>query len=188
MQTVNRLNTKSTTQKVRSISHSGLLGSNLASISVAFCRHCCRSLVPVSSMQCSGLACCCHCCCYLVSVLPMSFSGLRWCCHCCRSLFPILLMSCSGLVLVCVNFPCYHVANSYTVSSLSRQCLVLILLLSDSFIFRSLQETLSVLQSCGKYFCTKCTLTLRMCHLRKVEFKKYKLSLSIKTYVGPYLV
>ena len=35
--------------------------------------------------------------------------------------------------------------------------------------FRSLQEILSVMQSCGKYSCTKCTLTLRMYPLRTGE-------------------
>ena len=35
--------------------------------------------------------------------------------------------------------------------------------------FRSLQERLSVLQSCEKYFCTKFTLTLRMYPLRTGE-------------------
>ena len=51
-----------------------------------------------------------------------------------------------------VNLPCYPFANSNTVSSMSRFCLVLILYLSDSFFTRSLQERLSLLQSCGKYF------------------------------------
>ena len=83
-----------------------------------------------------------------------------------------------------VNFPCYRVANSNTVSSLSRCCLVLILFSSDSFIFSLLQERLSVLQSCRYYFCTKCTLALRMYPLRTGEYKKHKFSWSIKIYVS----
>ena len=50
-----------------------------------------------------------------------------------------------------VDFPCYCVANSNTVSSMSRCCLVLILFSSDYF-FRSLKKILSVLKSRGKYF------------------------------------
>ena len=84
---------KSTTQKVRSLSLSGYLGSDLASGSVACCRHCCRYLIL------------------------------------------IFLMSYSGLVLLCVDFPCYCVTNSYTVLSMSCCCLVLILFSSDSFFF-----------------------------------------------------
>ena len=67
-----------------------------------------------------------------------------------------------------IDFPCFQVANSNNVSYLSSGCLVLILFSSDSF-FRLLHEILSVLQSCGKYFCTKCTLTLRMYPLRTGE-------------------
>ena len=61
-----------------------------------------------------------------------------------------------------VDFTCYHVAYSNTVSSLSRRCLILIFFSSNSSLCFSLQEILSVLQSCGTYFCTKCTLTLHM--------------------------
>ena len=67
-----------------------------------------------------------------------------------------------------VDFTCYWVAHSNTVSSLSIYCLVLILF-SSYYFFRLLQEILSVLQSCGKYFCTKCTLTLRMYPLNTRE-------------------
>ena len=42
-----------------------------------------------------------------------------------------------------VNFPCYHAANSNTLSYMSSRCLVLILFLLDSFF--SLQEILSLL-------------------------------------------
>ena len=72
-----------------------------------------------------------------------------------------------------VGFTCYRVANSNTVSSLYICCIVLILFSSDSILPRSLQEIISVLQSCGKYFCTNCTLTLRMYPLRTGELKKY---------------
>ena len=61
-----------------------------------------------------------------------------------------------------VDFPCFQVANSNTVSSLSSRCLVLLLFSLDHFFVCLLHEILSVLQSCGKYFCTKCTLILRM--------------------------
>ena len=61
-----------------------------------------------------------------------------------------------------VEFTCYWVANSNIVSYKSILCIVLILFSSDSFFFCLLQEMLSVLQSFRKYFCTKCTLTLRM--------------------------
>ena len=70
-----------------------------------------------------------------------------------------------------VDFPCFRVANSNTVSSLSSRCLVLVFFHQIPF-FRSLHEILSVLQSCGKCFCTKCTLTLRMHPLCRGEFKK----------------
>ena len=71
---------------------------------------------------------------------------------------------------------------------LSRLCLVLILFwyfFRPIPFFGSLQEKLSVLQSCGKYVCTKCTLTLRIYPLRTGELKNYNFSLSIKTYVSP---
>ena len=68
-----------------------------------------------------------------------------------------------------VDFTCFQVAISNTVLPLSSCCLVLILFSSDSFFPRSLHEILSVLQSCGKYFCTKCTPTLRMYPLRTGE-------------------
>ena len=58
--------------------------------------------------------------------------------------------------------------------TLSRLCLVAVLFWyfsSDSFFFRPLHEILSVLQSCGKYVCTKCTLTLPMYPLRTGELK-----------------
>ena len=74
-----------------------------------------------------------------------------------------------------VDFPCYCVANSNTVSSMSCLCLVAV-----SFwycfhhipFFRSMQKILPKLQSCGKYFCIKCALTLCMYPLRKGELKK----------------
>ena len=56
--------------------------------------------------------------------------------------------------------------------TLSRLCLVAVLFwycFHHTTFPRSLQERLSVLQSCGKYFYTKCTLTLRMQLLRTVE-------------------
>ena len=68
-----------------------------------------------------------------------------------------------------VNFHCYRVSKGNIVSPLYRCCLVLILFSSESFIFCSLKEILSVLQSCGWYFCTNCTLTLRMYPLRTGE-------------------
>ena len=68
-----------------------------------------------------------------------------------------------------IDVTCFQVANSKTVLSLSSHCLVLILMSSDSFFPRFLDEILSVLQSCGKYICTKCTLTLRMYPLRTGE-------------------
>ena len=68
-----------------------------------------------------------------------------------------------------VDFPCYRVANSNTISSLSCRCLVLVLFSSDHFFFCSLQKILSKLQLCKKYFCTKCTLTLRMYPLHTEE-------------------
>ena len=119
-----RATTGTTAQKVRSLSLRGYLGSDLSSGSVAGC---------------------CTCCCSIVPVLLMSFSGLAYCCHCCCSIVLVLSMSCSGLVIFCVDFPCYRVANSYNVSSLSRRCLVLITFHHIHF-FRSLQERLSVLQ------------------------------------------
>ena len=61
-----------------------------------------------------------------------------------------------------VDFPCFQVANSNTFLYLYSRCIVLILFSSDSFLSRSLYEIISVLQSCGKYFCTKCTLTLHI--------------------------
>ena len=51
-----------------------------------------------------------------------------------------------------VNFPCFRFANSNTISFLSCRCLVLVLFSSYSFFFFSLQERLSVLQSCGILF------------------------------------
>ena len=51
-----------------------------------------------------------------------------------------------------VDFTCYQAANSNTVSSLSFRCLVLMFFSSDSFPPRSLQEILSVLQSCVNIF------------------------------------
>ena len=47
-----------------------------------------------------------------------------------------------------VDFTCYRVANSNTVSSLSYHCLVLILFSLDSF-FLFTAKILSILQSCG---------------------------------------
>ena len=70
-----------------------------------------------------------------------------------------------------VYFPCYCVSNSNTVLYLYRCCLVLIFFSSDSFFPRSLQERLSVLQSCGKYFCIKCTVTLRIYPILTGELK-----------------
>ena len=75
-----------------------------------------------------------------------------------------------------VDFPSYRVANSNTVLSLSCRCLVLILFSLYSFFPRSLQEIISALKSCRKYFCTKCTLTLRMYPLHKGELKNYEFS------------
>ena len=74
-----------------------------------------------------------------------------------------------------VNFPLIF-ANSNTVLYISCCCLVLILFSSYSFIFCSLQEIISVLQSRKKYVCTKCTLTLLMCPLRTGELKNYDFS------------
>ena len=45
-----------------------------------------------------------------------------------------------------VDFPCYRIDNSNTVSYLSCRCLVLILFSSYSFFPRSLQEIISALQ------------------------------------------
>ena len=104
MQTVTRQNTKLTTQKVRSFPLSGYLGSDLASGSVARCCHCCLSIVPVSSMSCSGLACCRHCF---------------------RSLVPVLSMSCSGIAILCVDF----LAIALLTVTLSRLCLIAVLFL-----------------------------------------------------------
>ena len=140
---------KSTTQKVRSLSLSGYLGSDLASGSIACCRPGFRYLVPVSTISCS---------CY----------GLECCCHCCLSLFPVSPMSCSCLVLLCVDFPCYCVANSYTVLSLSCCCLVLILFLLYSFFSFAARNTIST-AIMGKKICIKCTLTLRIYPLRTGE-------------------
>ena len=67
-----------------------------------------------------------------------------------------------------VDFPCFQVANSNTVSSLSSRCLVLIFS-SDYFFPHSLHEILSVLQSCRKYLCTKYTLTFSMYPLHTRE-------------------
>ena len=50
-----------------------------------------------------------------------------------------------------VYFPWYCVANKNTVSSMSCRCLVLIFFSSYFFFPSSLQEILSVMQSCGKY-------------------------------------
>ena len=68
-----------------------------------------------------------------------------------------------------VDFTCYRVAGSNTVSYLSRRCLVLVLFHHIPFFSRSLQKILSKLQSCRKYFCTKCTLALCMYPLRTGE-------------------
>ena len=52
----------------------------------------------------------------------------------------------------------------------------------------SLQEIISVLQSCGKCFCTKCTLTSCMYPPYVQESKNYGFLWSIKTYVSHYPV
>ena len=75
----------------------------------------------------------------------------------CRSLSFIF---CSSLVIFLSIFCCYRVANRNTVSSISRCCLVLILLSSYLCFYFLLKDWLSVLQSCRKYFCCKYTLTL----------------------------
>ena len=68
-----------------------------------------------------------------------------------------------------VDFPCFQVANSNTVSSLSSRCLVLMFFSSDPFFPHSLHEIISVLQSCRKYLCTKCTLNFSVKPLRTGE-------------------
>ena len=75
-----------------------------------------------------------------------------------------------------VDFPCFQVANSNIVLSLYSRCLVLVLFLSDSSFLGLLHEILSVLQSCRKYFCTKCTLNLRMYPLPTGDLKNYEFS------------
>ena len=61
-----------------------------------------------------------------------------------------------------VDVTCFKVANINAVSSLSSCCLVLIVFFIRLLFWGSLHEILLVLQSYRKYFCTKCTLTLRM--------------------------
>ena len=55
-------------------------------------------------------------------------------------------------------------------------------------LFCSLQKRISLLQSCGKDFCTKYTISLRMYPLRTVELKNHKFLWSIKTYARLQLV
>ena len=75
-----------------------------------------------------------------------------------------------------VDFPYFQVAISNTVSSLSSRYLVLIFFHQIPFFSCSLHEILSVLQSWGKYVCTKCTITLRVYPLHTGEFKNYEFS------------
>ena len=84
-----------------------------------------------------------HCCRSLIPFLSMSFSGISFCRHCCCSLLPVSSMSCSSLVLLCVNFPCYSVATSYTGLSLSRRCLVLIFFHRITFFWFAERKTIS---------------------------------------------
>ena len=142
-------NTKSTTQKVRSLSLSGQIGSDLATRSVACCRQCCSSLVPILLMSCSCIACCCHYC---------------------FSLVPVSLIYYSGLVLFCVDFPCYCVANSYTVLYLSRCCFLKYFFHQiPFFLFAARKSIITAIM--WKCFFTKCTLTLRMYPLRTRNLK-----------------
>ena len=46
-------------------------------------------------------------------------------------------------VLVCVSFPCYHIANSNIVLSLSSSCLVLILFSSDFLVLFATRKSIT---------------------------------------------
>ena len=104
-----------------------------------------------------------------------------------EALVPILLISCYVLVILCVNFPSYRVANSNTVSSLSRRCLVLIFLLLYSFFSFVSRNTIST-AIMWKIFLHQVYTNLAYVTLTDKRVKKYDFSLSIKTYVIPQLV
>ena len=82
----------------------------------------------------------------------------------------LLSLFCSCIVNVMFQ-SCYSVCWFFVAIVLLTVTLYRLYLIAVSFwycchhisvFYRSLQDRLSVLQSCGKYFCTKCTLTLRM--------------------------
>ena len=69
-----------------------------------------------------------------------------------------------------VDFPCYCVANSNTVSSLYRSCLFLYCFRQIPFFLFTARNNIST-AIMRKIFCTNCTLTLRMYPLRTGEKK-----------------
>ena len=67
-----------------------------------------------------------------------------------------------------VDLPCYLVSNSNTFLSLSIFCLVLVLFSSYSFL--SFYEINTIItEIMRRYFCSKCTITLRIYLLRTGE-------------------
>ena len=100
------------------------------------------------------------CCCRVIScIVTISITVLSICCWCFVAHFRWYFVP---VLLFMAIFCCSRAANSNNISSLSFRCLVLILLSFNFYFYHSLQDRLSILQSCRKYFCTKYTLTLRM--------------------------
>ena len=100
---------------------------------------------------------------------------------------PVLSMSFSSLVILCVNFPCYRVANSNTILSLSRRYLVLIFFRQIPFFLFAARKNISNVIM-WKIFLYQVYTNLAHVPPTYRIFKNYEFSLSIKTYLSPYLV
>ena len=84
-----------------------------------------------------------------------------------------------------VDYPCYCVATSNTVSSLSCCCLVLIYFSSGSLPPVYCKKYYQYCNHEENIFFTKCTWTLLIYPPHIEEQKIYEFSWSIKTYVSP---
>ena len=83
-----------------------------------------------------------------------------------------------------VDFPCFQVANSNNVSSLSSFCLVLILFSSDPFFSFAALNTISTAIMRKIFLCQVYTNLAYVPPMYR-RVKNYKFSFSIKTYVIP---
>ena len=86
-----------------------------------------------------------------------------------------------------VDFPCYRVANSNTVSYFSHCCLVLIFFSSDYFFLFTARNTIST-EIMRKIILYQVYTNLTYVPPAYRREKNYEFSLSIKTYVSPYNV